>query len=409
LLFLEDIKAALPKLSLLWCYLQVKFLPVRMLLSLYVKSVDKHSPAAILFSSGSEGQPKGVVLTHTNIMANIKQSAAILNAGDEDVMLNSLPVFHSFGMTVTTFLPLLEGIPMVCQPDPTDAKAVGQLVAQYKVTIMFATSTFLRIYTRNRKLHPLMFESLRLVIAGAERLAPEVREAFWQKFGKTVYEGYGTTETSPVTNCNIPDVLLSYDGQVQIGNKPGSVGLPIPGTHVRIVDPTSLEQLAQGEAGLILIAGPQVMPGYLNAPDKTQAALVEKDGLRWYKTGDKGTLDEDGFLIILDRYSRFAKIGGEMISLGALEAEINRIIANPDIDILAVAVADVSKGEKIVLLVAGAEDIDSLKNRIRSSSGLNPLMQPSIWLSVEHIPRLGSGKADFSAAKKQVLALLAQE
>jgi acyl-[acyl-carrier-protein]-phospholipid O-acyltransferase / long-chain-fatty-acid--[acyl-carrier-protein] ligase len=399
LLLLEDLKAEIPKRTLLAAYAQTLLLPAPLLLRLYVKAVPMDAVAAILFSSGSEGTPKGVMLTHANIMANIKQAAAILNAGDEDVMLNSLPVFHSFGLTVTTLLPLLEGMPMVCQPDPTDAKAVGQLAAQYKVTLMFATSTFLRLYTRNRKLHPLMFESLRLVIAGAERLAPEVREAFWLKFGKHIYEGYGTTETAPVTNCNIPDVLLSYDGQVQIGNKPGTVGLPIPGTHIRIVDPDTLAELPVGEAGLVLVGGPQVMPGYLNDEAKTRAALIEKDGQRWYKTGDKGQLDEDGFLTIVDRYSRFAKIGGEMISLSALEGKIQEIIANPDIDILAVAVADAAKGEKIVLLVAGAEDIDALKNQVRAS-GLNPLMQPHTWLAVASVPRLGSGKADFTAAAK---------
>ena len=399
LVYLEDLKEEIPKSTLLSSYLQARWLPAWLLKLLYVTPVKMDSVAAILFSSGSEGTPKGVMLTHANLMANIKQAAAVLNAGDDDVMLNSLPLFHAFGLTVTSLLPLIEAIPMVCQPDPTDARAVGRLCAQYKVTMMFATSTFLRIYTRNRKLHPLMFESLRLIVAGAERLSPEVRAAFWKKFGKTVYEGYGTTETSPVTNCNIPDVLLNYDGQVQTGHKIGTVGLPIPGTSIRIVDPETLQELPAGEAGLILIGGPQVMPGYWQDQEKTEAALVEMDGIRWYKTGDKGKLDDDGFLTILDRYSRFAKIGGEMLSLSAVEGEIIRILDDPEIEVLAVALPDPAKGEQIVLLVSGTEDMDGLRAKVREA-GLPPLMQPQQWFAVEAVPKLGTGKADFTGAKK---------
>ncbi len=272
------------------------------------------------------------------------------------------------------------------------------------MTIMFGTSTFLRIYSRNKKLHPLMFESLRLIIAGAERLSPEVRQMFWDKFGKPILEGYGTTETAPVSNCNLPDMLLDYSGQVQIANKLDTVGLPIPGTRIRIVDPETLATLPANEAGLILIAGPQVMQGYLQDPNKTAAVIVEIDGLRWYKTGDKGKLDDDGFLSILDRYSRFAKIGGEMISLGATETEINKILDDPEIEVLAVALPDSNKGEKIILLVAGMDNIDSLRNTLRDGS-LPALMMPSEFFSVEAIPKLGTGKADFSGAKKLALAL----
>lgn len=407
LVFLEDVKKDLSKGALISALLQAKFLPASLLKALHLPPIDMQDTAAILFSSGSEGTPKGIMLTHANLMANIKQIAGILNAGDEDVLLNSLPVFHAFGLTATTLFPLIEGVPMVCQADPTDAPAVGRLVAQHKVTVLFGTSTFLRIYARNRKLNALMFDSLRLVVAGAERLDPKVRQAFQDKFHKIIYEGYGTTENSPVTNCNLPDTLLSYTGDVQVANKVGTVGLPIPGTRIKIVDPDSLEELPIGEAGLVLIAGPQVMKGYLKAPEKTADVIVEQDGLRWYKTGDKGKLDADGFLTIVDRYSRFAKIGGEMISLSSVEAAIQEQIEDPDIEILAVAIPDAQKGEKIVLMVMGAEQgaIAELQKQVRDS-GINPLMQPAQWLSVAQIPKLGSGKADFTNAKKQVLALL---
>lgn len=397
--YLEDIKEQIPKWTLIMALLQAKLLPVWLLKALYFQKTALEDTAAILFSSGSEGVPKGVQLTHTNIMGNIKQISAVLNPVAEDVILNALPTFHAFGLTVTTLLPLVEGIPMVCQPDPTDAKTIGRLVAQYQVTILLGTSTFLRIYTRSRKIHPLMFQSIRIVVAGAERLTPEVRNAFKDKFCKEIYEGYGATETTPVACVNIPDILLSYSGDIQIGNKIGTVGLPLPGTTIKIVDPDTLEELPIGEAGLILIGGSQIMKGYLNDSDKTEAVLVEKDGVRWYKSGDKGKLDEDGFLIILDRYSRFAKLGGEMVSLGAVEAKITQVIDNEEIEVLAVALPDPSKGEQVVLLVAGTTDMDSLKAQIRKSD-LNPLMMPKEYLAVEAIPKLGTGKADFAQAKK---------
>ncbi|MCK5523200.1 MAG: acyl-[ACP]--phospholipid O-acyltransferase [Thiomargarita sp.] len=403
--YLEDVKKEISKSSLISAFLQAKFLPAAILKTRYFQKTALSDTAAILFSSGSEGVPKGVQLTHANLMGNIKQVTAVLNPPDNEVILNSLPIFHAFGLTVTTFLPLIEGIPMVCQPDPTDAKTIGRLVAQYQVTLLIGTSTFLRIYTRSRKIHPLMFQTLRLVVAGAERLSPEVRQAFKEKFGKDIYEGYGATETTPVASVNIPDILLSYSGDVQIGNKIGTVGLPIPGTTIKIVDPDSLEELPIGEAGLILIGGPQIMKGYLNDPEKTDAVIVEKDGIRWYKSGDKGKLDTDGFLIILDRYSRFAKIGGEMISLGAVEIKVAEIIDNPEVEILAVALPDQSKGEKVILLVAGEMDIETLKAQILKSD-IAPLMQPKKYLVVEAIPKLGTGKSDFSNAKKIALEML---
>jgi len=396
-IYLEDIKEKLSRKTMLWKMIQAKFFPTWLLRAWYIKPVQAQETAAILFSSGSEGQPKGVCLSHANLMANLKQAASVLNPQTEDVILNTLPTFHAFGLTVTTLLPLIEGIPMVCQPDPTDAKAVARLIAQYNISLIAGTSTFLRLYCRSRKAHPLMFASLRLVIAGAERLNPEVRQEFREKFGKVIYEGYGATETSPVACVNIPDILVNYTGDVQIGNKPGSVGLPLPGTLIRIVDPQTMTTLPIGEAGLVLIAGPQIMQGYLNAPEKTANAIVELDGLRWYKTGDKGQLDADGFLTIVDRYSRFAKLGGEMVSLSAVEACLSCLLDNPEDDeVLAVALPDPGKGEKVVLLVTG-QDPASLQTKALQA-GINPLMMPKAFIAVEAIPKLGSGKTDFSAA-----------
>jgi acyl-[acyl-carrier-protein]-phospholipid O-acyltransferase/long-chain-fatty-acid--[acyl-carrier-protein] ligase len=263
-------------------------------------------------------------------MSNIKQISDVLKTRDDDVVMGCLPPFHSFGLTVTTFLPLIEGIPVVCHPDPTDVVNIAKAISRNKVTVMCATATFLRLYTKNKKVQPLMLDSLRIVVAGAEKLSSDVREEFHDKFNKVIYEGYGATETTPVASVNIPDQLDMNDWHVQVGSKIGSVGLPLPGCSFRIVDPATLETLAPNQDGLILISGTQVMLGYLNDEEKTKSVIVELDGRRWYKTGDKGHLDEDGFLTIVDRYSRFAKLGGEMISLGAVESEIKKVITEAD-------------------------------------------------------------------------------
>jgi acyl-[acyl-carrier-protein]-phospholipid O-acyltransferase/long-chain-fatty-acid--[acyl-carrier-protein] ligase len=228
-----------------------------------------------------------------------------------------------------------------------------------------------------------------------------VRDAFKLKFNQEIYEGYGTTETTPVASVNLPDRIDPRDWQIQQGHKPGSVGLPLPGGSFRIVDPQTLEPLPAGEDGLILFGGTQVMLGYLKDPQKTAEVIIEQDGRRWYKTGDKGHLDADGFLTIVDRYSRFAKIGGEMISLGAIEGAIGPLLPEA-VEILSTSVPDGKKGEKVVLLVAGELDQAILNQRI-DQAGLNPLMRPAQVLFVREIPKLGSGKNDFARAKQIAL------
>ena len=311
LLYMEDMKQDISKPVGLLTLIFSILMPAWLIKLVYCQSIDTETAAAILFSSGSEGSPKGVMLSHRNIMANLKQISDALNIGDNDVVMSSSPLFHAFGLTVTTFMPLVEGIPMVCHPDPTDAVNIAKATAKYRATIFFGTSTFLQLYIRNKRVHPLMLESLRIVVAGEEKLSPDVRSAFKLKFNKEIYEGYGATETTPVASVNIPDAIDVNYWQVQTGNKYGTVGMPLPGTSFRIVDPDSMETLPTGEDGLILIGGSQVMPRYLRNEDKTAKVITELDGKRWYKTGDKGHLDEDGFLTIADRYSRFAKLGGQ--------------------------------------------------------------------------------------------------
>ena len=403
-IYLEDIHDEIKKPEQILTLLASYCFPTSLLIHLFGKTVNIHSPATILFSSGSEGEPKGVVLSHQNIMGNIKQVSDVLDIRDEDIMIASLPLFHAFGLTVTGLLPLIEGVPAICHPDPTDVLNIAKGICQHQATIFCGTSTFLRLFTKNSRVHPLMLDSLRIVVAGAERLNPEIRDSFSLIFGKSIYEGYGTTETTPVATVNLPDRIGIDDWKIQTGNKKGTVGLPLPGSSVRIVDPDTLQSLAIDEDGLIIIGGTQVMQGYLNDPERTANVLAQIDGHRWYKTGDKGHLDKDGFLIIVDRYSRFAKIGGEMISLGAIEASIN-VNLPEDVEILATTVPDDKKGEKVVLLYSGKVEDAELKACITNST-LNSLMMPSLLIEVDAIPKLGSGKSDFNKAKQVALAQL---
>ena len=402
---MEGLRARIGRVEALLVMGLTSLLPAAAIGRLFGHPSRPDDTAAILFSSGSEGTPKGIELTHRNILANVRQISDVLNTERDDVLLANLPLFHAFGLTATTFMPLLEGVPMVCHPDPTDAVGTAKAIARYRATVLCGTSTFLRLYARSPKVHPLMLQSLRIVVAGAERLAPEVREGFALKFHKEILEGYGATETTPVASVNVPDALETDTWKVQTGSRPGTVGMPLPGTSFRIVDPVTLETLPPGADGLILIGGVQVMKGYLGAPGKTAEAIVELDGRRWYKTGDKGHLDTDGFLTIVDRYSRFAKLGGEMISLTAVEDSVRKALEQPDLELVAVNVPDERKGERIVLLVAVETGLDAESlRRAMLANGANPLAIPSEVRSVDTIPKLGSGKTDFGSARRLALA-----
>ena len=242
------------------------------------------------------------LIQHGNLMANIKQTSDVLNTQSDDVVMGSLPLFHVFGFTVTQLLPLIEGLPLICHANPADAPGIAGAVAKHKATLLFSMSSFLSMFVSNSAVHPMMLESLRVVVAGAEKLDEDARARFELKFHKPVYEGYGATEVAPVASVNLPDALGVNYQQVQRGSKPGTVGMPLPGTSFKIVKPESFEELPTGEAGMVLISGPQIMQGYLNEPQRTAQAIHEMDGQRWYITGDKGFIDEDGFLTLVERY-----------------------------------------------------------------------------------------------------------
>ena len=237
IIYLEDIKSNITKAEQLKSYLLARFLPTKLIKLLFIKRVDTSSTAVIMFSSGSEGTPKGIELTHKNIMGNIKQVITILNPTRKDIIVGTLPIFHSFGLSVTTLLPIVEGVPVVSHPDPTDGLGIAKLTLKYRATTIFGTPTFYRLYARDRKIHPLMFESLKMVVAGAEKLSDDIAKLFKMRFGKEILEGYGTTETAPVASCNLHDKIDPNDYHIQIGDRKGTIGMPITGTNFLIVNP----------------------------------------------------------------------------------------------------------------------------------------------------------------------------
>ncbi|MDR3346661.1 MAG: acyl-[ACP]--phospholipid O-acyltransferase [Campylobacteraceae bacterium] len=402
-IYVETIKDEFTRGDIAKTIFKVLLFPTWLLEFLYFEPVKLDDTATIIFSSGSESAPKGIELTHKNLLANIKQVADLLNFRKDDVILNSLPIFHSFGLTITTLMPLCEGVLVICVPDPTDVVGIGKMCAQYRASILLGTSTFFRLYIKNKKLHPLMLQSVRIAVAGAEKLKDDVKKGFKIKFGINIYEGYGTTETAPVVCVNMPDTLEYTSFKPLTFHKDESVGLPLPGTIVKIVDPQSLEELPTGEDGLILIGGSQVMKGYYKNDEKTNEVIVKIGEWRYYKSGDKGHIDEDGFVTVVDRYSRFAKIGGEMISLTSVETLISALFQE-ETDIIALNLPDSKKGEKVVLLFSGEKSYEEFTQIIKSAQ-LPPLLTPSEIYKVEALPKLSSGKADFKASKELATGL----
>jgi acyl-[acyl-carrier-protein]-phospholipid O-acyltransferase/long-chain-fatty-acid--[acyl-carrier-protein] ligase len=405
LLYAEDLMKEIPKAKIAALLFACIVMPAWLIIFLFCKRTKIDDTAVIVFSSGSEGTPKGVLLSHRNLMGNIQQLACIINVSRGDVMLSELPLFHSFGLTVTTLLNLTEGCPIVAVADPTDVKTMARACSEFHVTCMVANPTFLRAFTVSRYVHPLVFKYVRMIIAGAEALRPELATAFRLKFGKEIFEGYGCTETAPVASVNTENTLHNDYMTMQVNNKPGTVGPALPGTQFLIVDPETNVPLPTGEAGMILIGGCQVMQGYLKDPERTDSVIVKINGIRYYRTGDKGFLDEDGFLTIVDRYSRFAKLGGEMVSLGAVEKKIQDTPVLEGCDYLITTVPDSAKGEKIVLLYQGEKEPKDVLSELRASN-FPPIMLPSAAFKVEKVPKLGTGKADFTTAKKLAKELM---
>lgn len=351
--------------------------------------------ATIIFSSGSTGEPKGVVLTHRNIAANAESMIQAIDLTTDDRALGVLPFFHSFGYTVTLWVPLQVGASAYYHPDPRQAKEIGEISHKQKCTIFLTTPTFLRFCLR--RCEPTDFETLRILMCGAEKLPQPLAKEFNEKFHILPLEGYGCTELSPAAAANIPDQVVN--GTRQVGTKPGTIGQPLPGIAAKVVNPDTYETLPPSSEGLLLIYGANVMKGYLNKPELTDKVI--RDG--WYVTGDIARFDEDGFITLTGRLSRFAKVGGEMVPLERLEEELQTILGTTEKVCAVAAVPDEKRGERLVVLhlplngMAVKEVCQKLGER-----GL-----PNLWLpgerdffQIPELPILGSGKLDLKRLKE---------
>jgi acyl-[acyl-carrier-protein]-phospholipid O-acyltransferase/long-chain-fatty-acid--[acyl-carrier-protein] ligase len=390
---LDEFMPRLKSKIILWLAVCV-LLPTRLLLRLLqIPKEGGHREAILLFTSGSSGEPKGVVLSHRNILGNVSQFTVLLDAKKDDGILASLPFFHSFGSTVTLWYPLVEGVRIVTYPNPLEVAKNAALIEQYKITLLLATPTFLRGYSR--KAEPQQLRSLRLVITGAEKLPLELAKSFEERFGQRVFEGYGLTETSPVVSVNLPDPQPAKPGgTVQPSSRLGSVGKMAPGIAAEIRHPESDDKLSLHETGMLWLRGVNIFEGYLHDPQRT--ADVLHDG--WLKTGDIGRFDEDGFLYIEGRLSRFSKIGGEMVPHEVIEQKITaalRLDDHAERIIAIVGVTDQSKGEALVLLSAIDIDMAQLRTKL-SEAGVPNLWVPRKVCRVDSIPVLASGKLDLS-------------
>jgi len=390
--YVEDIFSRLTEREKRLAWLKARLLPARLLVRHGGLTGD--SVAAVIFSSGSGGAPKGVMLSHHNILSNIESLRIVFQPSPDDVVCAVLPFFHSFGFMATLWFPLLSGFSAVYHGNPLDGARVAELVREHRATLLFTTPSFLPAYVRRAQ--PGDFATLRLVVTGAEKLNPRIAAAFREKFGIEPREGYGATELSPVAALNVPDVERS--GLRQVGTKPGTVGHPVPGVVIRIVDPESRAALPPGRDGLMLVKGPNVMLGYLGMPGKTAEAL--RDG--WYDTGDIARLDEDGFVTITDRLSRFSKIGGEMVPHVAVEEALHKALGRTERVLAVAGVPDERKGERLVVLYTGdAGGADAVARAI-ADSGLPNLWKPAAnaCFRVASLPLLGSGKMDLQALKQ---------
>jgi acyl-[acyl-carrier-protein]-phospholipid O-acyltransferase/long-chain-fatty-acid--[acyl-carrier-protein] ligase len=353
------------------------------------KGVAPDSTACILFSSGSTGIPKGAQLTHWNILTNVAGLAAKIPRLPDDCVLGALPFFHSFGYTFALWYPLLEGVRAAYHSSPIDAKTIGDLCETHRATLFLSTPTFCLQYAR--KVRPAQFASLKHVLVGAEKLRDSVAAEFRRHFGFDLLAGYGCTELGPGVAVNVPDIAC--DGFLHIGTRAGSVGRPLVGITLRIVDPETRECLPTGAQGLVLVNGPSRMTGYFQQPDLT--ANVMEDG--YYITGDIGYVDDDGFLYITDRLARFSKIGGEMVPHLRIEEAVSHLTPA-----FITGVPDNARGERLVMIYTNPQIAPADLLRELNRSGLPPLWVPKrgdIQL-VSAIPVLPSGKVHLAEARK---------
>ena len=403
LVFLEDFKEKATAVDKLAAAAAAFVVPAGILArTLGLVDISPDDAITVIFTSGSTGTPKGVVLTHANIASNCQAIDQIVQLTSKDVLLGILPFFHSFGYTVTIWCVLMLDVKGIYHFSPLDARQVGKLSRKHGGTILLSTPTFLRTYAR--RIPAEDFETMDVVVAGAEKLTRSVADAFEKKFGVRPVEGYGTTETAPVVSVNIPPSRTRGDFGVDI--KEGTIGRPMPGVMARVVDLDSGEPLGTDAAGMLMVKGPNVMKGYLNMPEKT--AEVLHDG--WYETGDVAMIDEDGFITITGRQSRFSKIGGEMVPHVRIEETLEAIIGEDENDdggprLAVTAVPDERKGERIVVLHRALPRSPDEMRKALSAAGLPNIYIPSAdsFVQVDQLPLLGTGKLDLRALKEMAL------
>ncbi|WP_166831472.1 acyl-[ACP]--phospholipid O-acyltransferase [Thalassoroseus pseudoceratinae] len=398
--FLEDLIASISKGTRIKAGIQAYALPPFVVERLHgLNKIQPDDLLTILFTSGSTGQPKGVMLSHYNVQANIDSIDDLFNLKARDTQVGVMPFFHAFGYTLGMWLTGTTPIRAVYHHNPIDGRTVGKLCEEHSATILMGTPTFLRAYIKRCK--PEQMKHLDLAVVGAERLSPELAEEFQQKFGVLPTEGYGTTELAPLATANIPNTRTGFEEDD--ARKIGSIGRPIPGVSVKVVDPDTGEDRDFGEEGLLLVRGANVMQGYLDEPEKT--AEVLNDG--WYNTGDIATIDESGFVTLAGRLNRFSKIGGEMVPHGRIEEELLRIVGNQtesegEVPLVVTAVPDEKRGERLVVLHRPLDRSPEDILQELSAGNLPNLWLPSrdSFLEVESIPVLGSGKLDLKGIRE---------
>jgi len=379
MVFIEDLMKEITTTLKLRSLFRSK-MPVSLLVKSYPADID--DTVVILFTSGSEKDPKAVQLTHRNIGSNIEDVLTLFNLTEDDTIMAILPLFHVFGYTVNFWLPMTRGMKAVTYANPLDYKTIPKIIREEKVTMIAGTPIFFSGYLRESE--PGDFQSVKYIVPGADKTPEHLRQGFLEKHNKYLLEGYGATETSPVISVNTPDAY-----------KPGSIGKPLPSVKVKIVDLATGKELPHGQEGKILVKGDLVMKGYFDDIEETSFRI--KDG--WYDTGDMGMLDEEGYLWHRGRLKRFVKIGGEMVSMVRTEGVLQNILPD-DVDCCVVDVPDRIKGAKLVAAVTQKVDSKSLIKQM--SKELPPIAIPNQFVVFEELPKMGSGKVDFRSITELV-------
>lgn len=386
MVFIEDIMEGINKIEKLAAALESK-LPAALLQKMIHAGKDDNN-VVILFTSGSEKDPKAIQLTHRNIGSNIINVSIVFDLTENDRMLATLPYFHVFGLTINLWLPLYHGMTIIPYANPVDYKEVCTIIREEKPTMMVGTPSFLWGYLRKSESGD--FESLRLVVSGADKCPDALREGFLKRHGIVLYEGYGVTETSPCISVNTP-----------AHNRPGSVGQALPDVHVRIENLETGKECKVNEVGRIMVKGDLVMKGYIGDLEETSMRIRQG----WYDTGDMGSLDEDGYLWHAGRLKRFVKIGGEMVSLAKVEDILEKFLPD-DVSCCVVETPDALKGARIVAAVT--QEIDEKDLLKRMSEHLPKIALPRKFIVINELPRMGSGKIDFRAVTDIVHDLLSR-